>query len=123
MRFGSAMLGRSRGVLALLAFLLSLVPAAGQATVAAAPDGRLVGQLAATLAWEAAVQATLPATAGAVEPRSEEPDPDGGVEALAPRTPDRPPLALRSVPVLPPSTAPPARNAAAGNRARAPPLS
>jgi hypothetical protein len=120
MRSGSGAFRKSGGLFVLLAFLLSLLPAATQSAVAAVPNQRLVAQLAESLAFEAAATATIPQAGNAADRNADEVGGDGSalpqVQAIAASE------SRRGEHVLPPATAPPASRAAHAYQARAPPV-
>ena len=114
-------IGKRKGLLVLLAFLLSLLPVANQATIGAAPGDRLVNQLADRFAFQASATALVPQTVEA--PGSDSDAPNGGGDASSPPTglTLKRPMVPSDDRALPPSTAPPGASSAAAYRARAPP--
>ncbi|MDT9600667.1 hypothetical protein [Sphingosinicella rhizophila] len=121
MRPGAAMLRRPGGLLVLLAFLLSLLPVAAQATAAAASDERLAVQLAASLAFEVTASGKIPEASAAADRDGSESS-EGGGAPLSPRQFTATSRRLVGEHLLPPSTAPPASAAADAYQARASPL-
>jgi hypothetical protein len=122
MQHGGSPAKKRGGLFALLAFLLSVLPVATQATMAAAPDERLVVQLANSFAFEAAAAATVPQATQASRSEIDAPTGDGSAGSI----PLRWVLFARRGAAIdharPPSTAPPGSASTDAYRARAPPV-